>query len=946
MGKTVFGFKFSKSISFFLSLIASLVSIGLVGQIGPPEGLTRIFATSFSDTELSIYDDGNDWNYRVRDDQGAECNIWEENSNFPGPPKIQTEVENDNSPLQDYAIASIVDIGGNHGKVIQFVNYKLDGISSGTRLQLQGSLSRSDINRVYISFDMYVSSDIKKAFDIYGNNASFVFSEFHGNGSDPHYGIRARVTYIDNKVVYHANCKISGSTIWAAGDPPGGRVEMQFDEWIHIEILCEANEDGRGDYRIWATQDNTTKLVVNVEDEMVGYPIKSNIHWIKNYPDGDIMGVADAGVLVRYDNLQAYASAGSHWPSCDPIDNSDSEPPVIEDQAFSVDYDSISEGSYYIGKVEAYDSDEEETLTYSITKGNDLTYYSIDSQSADLWANDENYFNSAPRIDSLTIKVTDDGPGNLSSEAIVEVHLNKLPELVNNNPPEMEDQQFTINETDFIDNFVGTILAEDDPGQTLTYSIVSGNEADRFELNSQTGQLWVAVDNIFELEKQEYQLLVMVEDDGEESASDQATITVSMEKGIAIVYINPENVNDDLEDGSIEHPYNSWNDVGWIEGYSYLQKRGTVATENKVKILANDITLGAYGEGEKPVILSMADDYAIRVFEKSNIRIQNIHIIAESAISSIYFLGDNCDNITIENSKFESSNNGVRIVGGLKFTIRYNTFKGNWEAVHSYSRQTNVYYNIFENNQYAININGENSASEIYNNVFYDNNAGISTDYGELTLHNNIFYLAKTGDKAINHSGKQLVSDYNIFFPDQEGLIIYNGKEYLDLTEFQQIEGIDKQSFASNPLFKDIYNHNFSLEPESPAIDAGIDVGITEDLIGEVVPYGDSPDIGALEITEPANPTLSPTNNENSLIYIFPNPTTGILNVATEIARQKEVILQIQDINGQTVLAKKYANPDSRFDQTIDITSLPMGIYILTLKFANSIHFHKIIKSF
>jgi len=51
---------------------------------------------------------------------------------------------------------------------------------------------------------------------------------------------------------------------------------------------------------------------------------------------------------------------------------------------------------------------------------------------------------------------------------------------------------------------------------------------------------------------------------------------------------------------------------------------------------------------------------------------------------------------------------------------------------------------------------------------------------------------------------------------------------------------------------------DFNLKPSSPAIDAGIDVGLTRDYSGSIVPAGGAPDIGAYEFmseTPPPEPT-------------------------------------------------------------------------------------------
>lgn len=50
-----------------------------------------------------------------------------------------------------------------------------------------------------------------------------------------------------------------------------------------------------------------------------------------------------------------------------------------------------------------------------------------------------------------------------------------------------------------------------------------------------------------------------------------------------------------------------------------------------------------------------------------------------------------------------------------------------------------------------------------------------------------------------------------------------------------------------NPEFLDYAKQDFHLKPGSPAIDAGWDIGPSEDFDGTPVPQGKAPDIGAYE---------------------------------------------------------------------------------------------------
>ena len=68
----------------------------------------------------------------------------------------------------------------------------------------------------------------------------------------------------------------------------------------------------------------------------------------------------------------------------------------------------------------------------------------------------------------------------------------------------------------------------------------------------------------------------------------------------------------------------------------------------------------------------------------------------------------------------------------------------------------------------------------------------------------------------------------------------------------------DPNSIVADPLFVDPDNGNFNLIPGSLAIDAGVDIGLTQDFEGNPIPLGSAPDIGAYESisSNPNNPTL------------------------------------------------------------------------------------------
>ncbi|MBN1789454.1 MAG: right-handed parallel beta-helix repeat-containing protein [Bacteroidales bacterium] len=393
----------------------------------------------------------------------------------------------------------------------------------------------------------------------------------------------------------------------------------------------------------------------------------------------------------------------------------------------------------------------------------------------------------------------------------------------------------------------------------------------------------------------------------------------------SVIYIDPGNISDADQDGSIEHPFDSWKEITWKSGKVYLQKSGTVAIEDKVLVGAGNITLGSYGDGEKPVIQSSTNNFAFTAYEKSGLTFSNLHIKAPEAVACIYFLGSNSDNNVIENCTLEGADNGIRMMDGKNLVIRYCTFQYNDEAVFSYAENTDIYYNIFRNNSTGIRITSNLSTTEIYNNVFCENLKSILTAYSNLKIFNNIFYMQQSGNQAIKHSGNLVFSDYNIFYPEQAGFVDIAGTAFNTLLEYQQKHKQDLHSYTTDPLFKNILSGLYTVLPNSPAIDAGNDLGLKKDFYGMDVPAGGAPDIGLAEAVK--SESGNDETETNSEIIVYPNPSTGRFFVRLSESVSKAAI-EIRTLTGKLIMEFPDYSNTSDF---IDMSSLPKGIYLISL---------------
>jgi hypothetical protein len=535
---------------------------------------------------------------------------------------------------------------------------------------------------------------------------------------------------------------------------------------------------------------------------------------------------------------------------------------------------------------------------------------------------------------TITLRVTDNDGATDTDNLSVQVNA----AVITNNAPNVDDQDFDFLEEEEMTSFIGTVLATaNDAEQSLIYSILSGNEDDLFEIIAETGDLYFQdiPEDFYSVGA--YELEIRVTDDGTPSMNDVGTITVNMIPSNKVYYIDPDNTGDALMDGSYEHPYDAWNAVSWENNARYLQKRGTSSIEaNSIDIIAEDVILGAYGEGSNPVIVSEASDYALQSENRSDITIRSLDIVAEDATSCIYFEGELAENISIKNCTLENPNYCIRIINGGSFTITQNTINNSEDGVYLIADYVDVSYNNFINNSNAINMKFSEGDSRIFNNVFYDNEKGLVAEEGHSLIFNNIFYFEKNTEMAFDHKLENCIADYNIYYPEQENIISLDGSTYTDFESYKSATNMDKNSLTKDPMLKDQYNHDFETEDGSPAIDAGIYMGTLQDLYGTAVPIGDSPDIGSYEKDYVLGLGSRKVNDNSELLDVYPNPTAGQVYVEANEANSEVNRISVADQYGKLYTIKEIGPDQYNAKIGVDMSSLPSGIYYMRVELANN----------
>jgi len=215
------------------------------------------------------------------------------------------------------------------------------------------------------------------------------------------------------------------------------------------------------------------------------------------------------------------------------------------------------------------------------------------------------------------------------------------------------------------------------------------------------------------------------------------------------------------------------------------------------------------------------------------------------------YLEFSTDEVIISKNRFKNCKVGI------SFTPRSESVISNY----------NINYNIFENL-------GAGSPDNWYGAIWVGQGVD-PTSYSveNFNLYNNVFHTLTTGTERVyfglefgGSPSNNINIKNNIFINFAAAWLRMNPAEAVDGLNIENnvinnigwgnnpafVNGtpsnyVNQNNIFSNPLFADASNGYFQLQPGSPGIDAGTDVGLNRDYRGYVVPINSIPDIGAYE---------------------------------------------------------------------------------------------------
>ncbi len=211
-----------------------------------------------------------------------------------------------------------------------------------------------------------------------------------------------------------------------------------------------------------------------------------------------------------------YATASGTTDECSP-----QQPPAFDAASYSFEVSEDAAAGTQVGTVSATDPDEGDTLTYSITAGNEGGKFAIDGSTGVITVAGTLDHET---VSSYTLMVqANDGTGGTATASVqINVLASGAPVFG------ASAYSFSIIEDASVGTTVGAVSAEDpNEGDTVTYSIRAGNDAGKFAIDVNTGRITVAGTLEYDTASS-YTLTAQASDGNSDAAT--ATVTVSIEK--------------------------------------------------------------------------------------------------------------------------------------------------------------------------------------------------------------------------------------------------------------------------------------------------------------------------------------------------------------------------------------------------------------------------------
>ncbi len=317
-----------------------------------------------------------------------------------------------------------------------------------------------------------------------------------------------------------------------------------------------------------------------------------------------------------------------------------------------------------------------------------------------------------------------------------------------------------------------------------------------------------------------------------------------------------------------------------------------------------------------------------------------------------------CQGALVQHNTVDSAQGaGIHAYECLNTTIRYNTSqrcglieKGTGDGILIWTDQpatVDCYYNYVCNNVRrgitvrecaagsTINLENNTIVTTQGSGLFiYQNPAGVTVN-----ARNNIVAFNTGYDLEISSASSTTVLDYNLYYGTSGTMATFNGTRY-PVTDLSGLKAgiLGAHSIQRDPLFVDIAQSP-AIKPASPCRDAGVNVGLTQDIGGAKVDSAltGRVDIGSFEVVKSAAAGVAAPGNQGpagyALLQNYPNPFNPMTQIPFQLKENGHVTLIVYDVLGREV-----ATPaNGEFSAGMHLVSfaagqLPSGAYYVRMQ--------------
>ena len=315
------------------------------------------------------------------------------------------------------------------------------------------------------------------------------------------------------------------------------------------------------------------------------------------------------------------------------------------------------------------------------------------------------------------------------------------------------------------------------------------------------------------------------------------------------------------------------------------------ASLDSITISGNQVYNLKTGNSESVTVNGNVTNFAITnniIHDNDNIGIDAIGFEGVSSSPTYDFArngvisGNTVYNITAINNPGEGNQydaDGIYVDGGSQIIVERNLLHDNdlnIEAASEHSGRVASFITIRNNvvyhgnsvgisiGGYASNVGGSDHIT-IVNNTLFQNDTK-NTGSGELQVQyyatnnvfkNNIVYATSQGLFINNYTNSEpspVDVDYNVYFSSlnsASGDFLWNGTDHTGFAPYQSATGEDSHSQYVDPLFLSLTTPNLQVQPPSPAVNKGINLGSAIegvlDFAGNPRLPGSTVDIGAYQ---------------------------------------------------------------------------------------------------